>query len=352
MRDLSMWRDGKRKDRIHVLMVDPHSLDSVRGELPDVILDGSSLTEGYYTDNRVSGKLTTLEGGHYQEGSWLRVVHECPDYDYRAELATLIPSKVSQTTETGATKTSYDLQSVLWSISTDTLASHFTIGKGALTKDVFKRLCKTIQKECLILAGSNDTRYTQTVSYELGDSFLSDLFDICSTANNRLNIDGHGRITMEKYVSPATKAPDWLLDPMEPNTIVVDDGIGWSEDIGTVASRAVVIYKNGDTEIAASSDLASSSRFSAASRGYTVAETHSLTQMSPATKAQAQRLARQYLATDSEGTAERTVTCLYFPVHQGDMVLWQDASQQVRCLVKDVEVQLADMTVQLTLKEV
>lgn len=352
MRDMSMWRDGGRVDRIHALMVDPHSLDTVRGELPDVILDGCSITEGYYTDHRVSGSLRVLDTGSWLDGSWVRIVHECPGYSYREELATLIPSKVARTERSGGTTLDLDLQSVLWSISKDTLASHFTIGQGAQTTDAFSRICQTVEKDGVVLAGSYSHRYASTVVYELGDTFLSDLFDVCATAGNRLSVDGHGRIVMGPYVEPSRREPDWVLDPRDPRTIVLDEGVGWSEEVGKVASRAVVIYKDGDTEISASSDVSPSSRYSAASRGYTVAAQHSVTEMSPATNWQAQRLADQYLAADSAGTAERTVKCMYFPVHQGDIVLWQDGGEATRCLAKDVDVDLGGMTVALTLKEV
>lgn len=44
------WKDALRMDAIHIMMVDPHNLDTIRGELSNVILDGCSITQGYNTD--------------------------------------------------------------------------------------------------------------------------------------------------------------------------------------------------------------------------------------------------------------------------------------------------------------
>lgn len=351
MRDLAMWEDGARQNRVRAYMVDPHDLESVRGELPGLLLDGCSITSGYYTDNRITGQIKTLGRDSWQDGSWIRLVLECPGYGYAAELATLIPSKISESYRTGALTVSYELQSVLWAVSEDTLPSHFTIGQGARTSEVFERICLTVGKSGTILAGAADHRYTQTVVYELGDTFRSDLYDICSTAGNRLDCDAHGSIVMQPYTAPSQREPDWLLEPDSSRSIVLDEGYGWTDEVGSVASRSVVVYKDGNTEIAASTDVSPASRHSPARRGYTVAAQHQVTDLSPATHSQAQRLAESYLAEDSMDKREMTVKCLYFPVTEGDIVLWRKDGTDTLCLAKDVDISLDDMTLTLTLKE-
>ncbi|MDY4651162.1 MAG: hypothetical protein SO366_02800 [Atopobiaceae bacterium] len=351
MRDMAIWEDGSRRDIVSAWMVDPHSLDSVRGEVQGLMREGCSLTMGYYTDNRLTGQMQTLGRTGWQDGSWVRLVLECPDYAYRAELATLIPSRSEEASRAGATEISWDLQSQLWAISEDTLPSHFSIGQGALATDVFRRICSTVGKECSVLPGTYEHRYQQTVAYELGDSFRSDLYDVCTKSGNRLDTDEHGRITMGPYVAPSKRSPDWVLDTASKRSIVLDDGYGWTDEFGSVPSRSVVIYKQGDTEIAAAADVPTTSRHSPSRRGYTVAEQHSLTDMSPATQAQAQRLADEYIKADSDSKRELTVKTLYFPVRAGDMVLWRDGGEETLCLAKEADIDLGKMTIDLTLKE-
>lgn len=55
------WKDPRRVDNIHLYMVDPHNLDDVIGEIKDVTLSGCSLTFGYDTDTRASGKIQFLD---------------------------------------------------------------------------------------------------------------------------------------------------------------------------------------------------------------------------------------------------------------------------------------------------
>lgn len=346
MRDMTMWRDGAREDVIRVVMVDPWNLDTVRGELPSLELSGCSITEGYYTDNRVSGKVLALDEGAYIKDSWLRIILECPGYGYSEELATLIPSQLSHERAQGGETVDYTLQSVLWGISKDTLPSHFTIGKGATTSQVFKRICSTVKKQCLWLPGANEHRYDESVVYEVGDSFLSSLYDIADTSRNRLSVDGHGRITMGKYVEPSRREPDWELDADDSRTMVLSDAITWDESQEDVANRSIVIYKNNDKEIVGSANSKSNTR------GFTIAETHTENDMTPATLARANELAKQYLGEDSEMIVKRKVRTLYFPCHQGDIVSLYDGKTRIKGLVDTIEASFGDMTMSLTLKEV
>lgn len=346
MNDMTMWRDGAREDKISVLLVDPWDLDSVRGELTSVILSGCSITEGYYTDNRISGKVEAMDDGSWIDGSWMRIVLRCPGYGFEQELATLIPTKIAYEESKGATIVDYTLQSVLWSMSSDTQPSHFTIGKGATTTQVFNRICSAVKKTGLVLPGANNKRYTSSVVYELGDSYLSDLYDICTNADNRLSVDGHGRITMAKYVAPSRREPDWELDTSDNRTMVVSDGVSWEDSPGDVADRSIVTYKNGDTEVIGSAELGSNTR------GYTIAKVHQENDMTPATSTRASELARSYLVSDSSSTTDRKVSTLYFPCHQGDIVTLIDGSSTTKNLVKTVEAHLEDMTLDLTLREV
>lgn len=352
--ELAMWRDATRDDVIRVLLVDPANLDTVRGELGGVILRRCSLTFGYDTDNRVSGKVTAVDDGSWVEGSWLRIVHECPGYGYRNELATLVPSNVSHTLEDGHVELEFTLQSVLWTLSSDMRSSHLTIAAGAQTPDVFDRMIATAGRAGSRLPGCNSHRYDQAVTYEIGDSILSDLFDVCNAANNRLDVDGHGRVTMGPNTG-TNRTPDWRLDVDDARTIVLEQGVTWEDQPGSVASSSIVTYKKDTqdekTEITAVAELPNSKRYSAQRRGYVLAKVHSESDLTPATYDAALAKAKTYLQDEGRDTVKRTAKCMYFPVTEGQVVEMDDGLATTSNLVTEASVSFDDMTVDLTMEQ-
>ena len=101
MAALMDWRDLTRKDRIIVQQVNPANIDAVMGELEGVELSASSLTAAYYTDTRTSGKLKVIGEG-WRRGSFLRVVHQVPEWNYSRELGTYIVTNDDRARENGA----------------------------------------------------------------------------------------------------------------------------------------------------------------------------------------------------------------------------------------------------------
>lgn len=344
------WSDRSIKDEIHVIMVDPHNLDITRGELEHLILSGCSVSYGYNTDTRVSAKLETL-GSNYIDGSWLRIVHRRGDYE--EELGTFVlQNPPSVTEEGGQKKYEYTLQSVLWALSSDYRKSHFSIGKGAYTLDVFDRLCKINSKSGVHGAGVRNHRYTSSKVFEVGDSYLSFYFDICSTANDRLDVDGHGRITINPYYSPSEITPSWSVDADDPRTMLLSGGVSTETSADTVPGRAIVIYTSGDDEIIGSADRPPSSEFSFARRGYMIATKYQVSDMTPATQARAKQLAQQYLnSTDKVITTKCSM--LYFPCKCGETMYLTVGGVRKKYLIQSIDpIHLDKMTMDLTLKEV
>ena len=345
-----MWQDVTREDRIRVMQVDPWALDVTRGELTGIMLDKCSVTFGYDADNRVSGKLSCVDDGSWVDGSWLRIVHECPGYGYANELATLIPSAITRTDHDGHTQIDVTLQSVLWALSEDRLPSHFTIGAGAQTPEVFDRIMAITGKTGLKLPGCSSHRYGDAVVYEIGDTLLSDLFDICKAAGNRLDVDGHGRITMGPDVG-ASKAPDWEIDADDPRTILLNEGVTREDKPGSVANRSIVTYKKNDVEITAEANLPGSKRASSQRRGYTVAKTHTENDLNPATYDTALAKANEYLREDGRDAIESSAKLMYFPARAGDVLRLHNAGGTSDNLVTQADVSLKDMTVDITMEQ-
>lgn len=362
MAALMDWRDLTRRDQIRVLMVDPTNIDAVMGELEGVDLSGSSLTAGYYTDTRTSGKLRVVDG-NWIRGSFIRVVHVIPEWNYARELGTYLVTNDNAERVNGAWVTTLTLQSLLFGLSTDKIVRPWAIAANAMMLKA-ARQCLDAPNYQYDLSGAADTRIKGTKVMTTGTDRLSILFALAKLADNRLDVDGHGRVTLRRYVTPAQRTPAYAIDLRDPRGIALD-GLSRSSDYLETPNVVGVCYRYNDTvdgkgverEINASARVSAGSLHATAARGYTVTDFRELTEMSPKTAARAQALANQYLANDSVEHVEWELSTVYLPIWEGDVVelVVYDGERQYQgrrsCMVKSLEVKLSDMTMALTLKE-
>ncbi|EFV01862.1 hypothetical protein HMP0721_1256 [Pseudoramibacter alactolyticus ATCC 23263] len=347
MNSLEKWKDPYFEPELHIYMIDPHNLEVIRGELFDV--EKIILTDGYYSDTKISGSLGTI-ADNYIGGSWLRIMVDGQG------VATLgVQSiKTTQAPEGGEAKT-YDLQSVLWMLDTDIAYQLYTIGQNTQTRTAIVAVARACGKSVIFQAGSRDAIYTAAKIYERTDSYRSILADICNKANNQLGVDGYGHISVAAYVAPGDKTPAWSLDADDPRGIILSPGHEDSDSSGEAYNRTVVVAENPNSDgkpLVASADAAVTSAISSAYRGWTRTNVHDVSDMSPFTQAQAQKLVGQYTANDRSQGKTRDCTCMYFPVKAGEVIEWAEDGKKKNYLVQTVESDLIAWTVKLTLKEV
>lgn len=363
MAALMDWRDTTRHDRIVFQMVNPTNIDAVMGELEGVELNGATLSAGYYTDTRTSGKIHVVGEG-WKRGSFVRVVHQVPEWNYSRELGTYLVTNDDRSRELGTWGYDLTLQSLLFGLSTDKIYRPWVIANNAMMLKAAAQ-CMNAARRPYDFAGANDHRLKGSRIIETGTDRLSTLYALSKLGNNRVDVDGHGRVTMRKYVAPASRVPVFRIDLADPRGVAID-GLSGSTDFLETPNMVGVCYKHNTTkngksvqqEISAAAYVNSSSPHAHGQRGYTVTDFRDLSEMSPATAARAQQLAQQYLANGSIEHVEWELSTIYIPVWEGDVVDLvihdgEKAYQGVRrCLVKNVELKLKDMTMQLTLKEV
>lgn len=356
------WADTSRTDRLVFEMVNPQDINSSLGELAGVDIQNTQLSCGYYTDTRASGKLRVI-GENWIRGSFIRVVHQVPEWDYSNELGTFIVTGDDRVRENGAWAYDLTLQSVLFGLSTDKIVRPWVIAKGAMMLKAAAQ-CLTNVNRTYNFTGAADYRFNGARIMETGTDRLSIMYALAKLANNRIDVDGHGNVTMSRYVPPASKAPVYRIDLQDRRGVAVD-GLSGSTDYLQTPNIVGVCYKyntekNGKSvqqEITASARVSAENPHSAAVRGYNVTDFRELSEMSPATAARAQQLANQYLANDSVEHIEWQLSTVYLPIWEGDTVELvitdgEETYQGVRhCLVKNVELDLSDMLMQLTLKE-
>ena len=338
------WKDPKRTDVIRCYMVDPNNLDEDYGEIEDVQLGSSPITYGYYTDTRYSSQITFLRDNNYLERTWIRIVHEVPADGYTNELGTFVP--VSPSTNYGGAGTmSLNLQSPLWAISNDFTTAAYTISKGTSLVKAFQNVCNTLHR-AYVLNAPNDYLAGSAIVYEPGTSYLSILFDIANNSNNRVDLDGHGRITLDPAVSFQDKSAVMDLDADDPRSIIIANTLKMETESDEIPNRVIVI----DESYSGYADLPDGSEYSAAQRGYVKAEKYSGSGIT--SNAQAKTLAQTLLNNYTKVT-HWTMQTLYFPAKCGDTVYFIIDGQKHLCMIQNIDpINLQTMTMSITVREV
>lgn len=352
------WRDQTRVDRLTFQMVSPTNVDQTYGELEGVDLSGSSLTAAYYTDTRTSGKLRVVGGG-WVRGSMIRVIHEVPDWGWRRELGTYIVTNDGASRANGAWVTELTLNSRLFGLSTDKHERTWTIAKGARAVKAMEQSLKAA-KCPYVMQSPKDLAFKDPKVIEAGTARLAALFDIGSSAEDRLDVDGHGRVVIAPYVEPSSKTAVWRID-LEDERGVALDGLSRETDWLQMADVVVIHHKytkgKSEKEVVGVAKVSDSLHQSHAKRGYTVTNFQSVSDLKDHSSSVAQQKAKEQLAKDQRELIEWKLSTTYLPIWEGDVVeLWvhdgEPAYQGVRkCLVKNLDLNLENMTMSLTLKE-
>lgn len=352
------WRDQARTDRLTFEMVSPTDVDQTYGELEGVDLSGSSLTAAYYTDTRTSGTLRVVGGG-WVRGSMLRVVHEVPAWGWRRELGTYIVTNDNAERADGAWVTDLTLNSRLFGLSTDRHPRTWTIARGARAVRAMEQSLRAAACPYLLLS-PRDTAFGSAKVVDAGTTRLAALFDLCNAAGDRLDVDGHGRVTVAPYVSPASKPPLWRIDLADPRGVALD-GLSRSTDWLQMADVVVVNHKYGSgksqREVVGVARVSGSTHQAHARRGYTVTNFQSVSDLRDHSAQAAQAKASSILAKEQRELVEWELATTYLPVWEGDVVeLWVHDGEQAyrgvrKCLVKSLDLALDAMTMRLTLKE-
>lgn len=352
----SIWLSTYYTPQIRVYMVDPHNLDTVRGELSGVT--DCSLTFGYYSDTRVSGSISTVND-NYIGGSWLRIFVTIPeklamqDYTGVYEIATLgVQSFTSEMIPEGGESRTYSLQSVLWMLSEDAAYTLFTIGANTPASTVLRNIASICQKEITFAPGFKDGWFGNPVAYERTDSYRSILSDVASASGNQLSVDSHGRLKVDPYINPSNREVDWSIDLDSESSIVLEPGYSDTDQTGEAYNRTVVMATSNDQTIVAASDAPSDDPISSAYRGWTRTKVHQVSEMSPFTQWRAQQLTDQYIYDDRNTGYSRTCTCLYWPAQEGEILEWKQYGYTTKYLIQTIDADYSKWTVKLTLKEV
>lgn len=342
------WSASGRRDSVRVMLVAPGSLDDVVGELANVEPDGCSVSEGYYEDTRCSAKVRTVGEDGYVDHAWMRIVHEVPADGYREELFTGPVTDAKRERKDGATVTDYSLDSSLYAIKNDLLVGGWSIGQGAKLTSVARSLLSTCGRPC-DLSRAQEHVYGAPVMYECGEAALSVLIDACGSYD-RVSVDGHGRVTVSRYVAPSAREPSQDVDPGDGRSVVIGS-VTSSDDSQTTPGRVIVTSGSGNNLVVAAYDAPADAESSSAKRGYMYA-VKSNDSAQDASYASLLAQAKASWQASQDPGREHELTVMWQAWHQGDVVRLRVGGTWRKCLVKSVESDLGAMTQKVTLKEV
>lgn len=351
------WTSAILEHSFYVEMVDPLTLNDVRGQL-DYVERSGSLTLKYYGDTRAGLTLTTVvpygETDGWDGSAALRLVHTVGN-DWQENLFTGFVTSRAWSDDAGVRTYSYELNSPLYALQTEYAASTYTVGANGLALDALKKIFQRAQRPYTISGTALNYRFGSATCYGSDETFLSICYDLADRSGDRLSVDGNGNVVVDKYINPSERAATYELDTSDASAVTIPPGSG-SDDRLEIPARVIVSAKSGtgddEVEIIGTASLASTSEFARARRGYQVDSYHSESDMEPFNQEQANAIAKKYLDSESAVSYETELSMMYAPMHEGYVIKLDHQGESGRFMVSTAALDLNTFIWKLTLKKV
>lgn len=375
--------DWKRTDVTHVLsavMVSQTNFAQTLGALEGVEWAASNLEAAYYTDMRTGGKLR-VHGDGYKRGSFIRIVHSVPEFNYSKTLGTYVVTDEAPQRVGGEWVRDLTLSSTLVMLANDLFTQPVPIDKGTRALDAMKSVLSKSGAASMRSAFGNfsgadatsrvaiddtladDVKASKAQVLEAGKSRLEAFFALANMSQNRIDVTPDGYIRVSRYARPASRAASWTFDLEDARGTVLAGSLSRSSDWLSMPDTVAVqhdftVEKNGKTQQRTLYAIARNPTgpHSIASRGYSIVDFRQVPNISPHTLQAASNYAVKALKSDVE-QVEWELQTTYVPIWEGDVVnlVIHDGDKAYRgtrkCLVKNVDIQLGTMLMSLTLKE-
>lgn len=365
------WTDTGYSYNVEVAVVSQTNVDETLGMLNGVVYEGLTVGENYNSDSRVQGKVTTVvaqgTSDGYVENARLRIILTVPSRSWSEELMTGYVSNISESNNNGYVKRTYTIESTIWGLLDHLVNTNIIIGKGARLINVWTRLLNATTRMQHKHDRAVDHRFSTNIVYEAGSSLGTILFEVAS-GYNRMEVDGHGRLVLEKYVAPSRRNPSDFLDLNDIRGLTLyplDKSSSKWEAPGRaiVTSVRTVTNRNGKSSqqtIVGCYDAPSSNKTSIGARGWLKArrDTYSGTSGNPSVSELNAIAKRNWQNAQNNGDSW-TCTSVFKDYHAGDVLTFIVPSKQgstsvksKKVLVTAVTTNLESMTQDLSLKEV
>lgn len=365
------WSNTGYSHVVGVNVVHQTNVDNELGSLSGIQLSGMTITENYNSDSRVQAKVTTIvksgQSDGYIKNARLRIILSIPERGFNKELVTGYVSDIDESSERGYTKRQYTIEGTIWGLLDHKIATPITIGKGTKMVSIWSSLMSSQTKMQYSTSGAQDKAFLNTIVYEPGTLLSTILFEL-SSGYDRMDVNGHGVVTLRPYTAPSKRTPTRTIDYNDLKGLALD-GLEKNTSDYDSPGRAIVTAtisttKNNKTTqqvIAGYYDAPASHATSIATRGWLKArsDAYSGTAENPS-KSELNDLAKNNWEDAQDNGIQYSGSSVFRDYHAGEVVtLVKPTNNNIdapleshKVLIQTVTTNLEHLTQDLTIKEV
>ena len=235
-----------RRDSFSFHLVDPFSLQET-GETIDVEEGASSITWGFYTDNKCSGSLKMLNSAN--KDKLVRVNQAIVIGDTRIDvtLGTFFVDSSGTSAKYRRIERDAAIYSTMWRFTQDILVTDFWHPLGTNVVDEIRYLVEVDGGKLSVGEGVNTERtHTRDIWFEIGENRAKVLNTIAGWIDCQVGVDPYGYITLDPYISPANKAVRYTFEAGS-NCVYVP-GVDISDTSADAVNRVLAYFSRSSKQ--------------------------------------------------------------------------------------------------------
>lgn len=237
------WASSGRRDTYSFSLADPFTLADVA--TLDAIPSSCSITYGYYTDNWSTASIQEVNSDFRIQGRdmLVRVRHhiECDGETVDEELGTFFVDSPPRRSKSGMVTRNLSCYSTLWRLSQDSLADDMAGAKGANVIQAIGRLITYAGGQCVVDYDAPTARtFGAHIGFPIGSNRLETINTIAGWIGCTVEVDGHGRQVIRKYVEPGLRPSVYTFE--DGANCVYQSGLDWSSTRSDAINRAIMFF--------------------------------------------------------------------------------------------------------------
>lgn len=334
------WGASGRRDTYRATLVDPNTLQDV--EPLDIVPSGSSISYGYYTDNRYQGDITTLKPQENAASKLVRIYHkvEAGGTSIEQPMATMFVDANKLTAKYGVEESKLSCYSTMYRFTQDALLSDLNAKAGTSILGHIRKLVEDRHGILVVGEGVADRSLQQDHVVEIGTKVSTALSDMAGWINAQVGVDAMGHITIDPYVAPGDKDPAYSFTSRNSTYL---PGISLDDGRGKVCNASLAYYTIEGSSGRHVEFLPQSNPYSKESIGRTVPVITKMTDRAY-TGEELRQIAKQKLDENSGAIRYLEIEHVSIPgLRPGDVVLYENDNDfasmlSVRAMVTEMQI--------------
>ena len=336
-------------------LVSPLNVGTVIGTLHNISIADSSITEQYYSDTRIQGKIVTIckngESDGYIDNARIRMILSIPTRDWSKTLITGFVSGIEESDSDGFTKRTYNVESTIWGLSNHLMHIYVNVKNGDSLKAFLTNLLKNETKFQYNLSNAKDSTFGDTKVYDVGTSLLNIIMEV-NEKINRVDVDADGRLIFTPYADPKTISASKTIDYEDHLTLTMEE-MTKSTNAFDRPGRTIVISRNGQQVISSHYDPPATDESSQQTRGWLMVKTAQYGgKKKEPTIQDLHNEATELWKNSQDKGIEYDVKTYFADYHAGEVInLIPRKRSSKKCLISSVDTSFGDFTQKLTCRE-